>query len=95
MQTPDNLLRITCYDLATFLSEVQAGIKAGYELDLVSNANYPQQIGVVFTCTLTKPEEVQKETKQQETKQEVVPDVETQGQEEQKDAPVPKTKTKK
>ena len=55
--------RIENYSLWEFLLAFQQAVQDGYVLDLVSNENFPQQIGVIFTAGVVKqeePEEVKK-----------------------------------
>lgn len=44
------------YGFAEWLKEVQEVIQDGYEFDFESNANYPLQIGTVYTAVM-KPRE--------------------------------------
>ena len=58
-----NSKRIENYSLWEFLLAFQEAVQQGYVLDLVSNENFPQQIGVIFTAGVVKqeePEEVKK-----------------------------------
>jgi hypothetical protein len=88
--------KITAYDFTSFLSEFQTAIQEGYALDTTSNENYPQIIGIVFTAGLTKVK-----AKEVNSADSVVvssenttfntTNVETQGKEEQADAPKART----
>lgn len=49
--------RIENYSLWEFLLAFQQAVQQGYVLDLVSNENFPQQIGVIFTAGVVKQEE--------------------------------------
>jgi hypothetical protein len=79
--------KITAYDFTSFLSEFQTAIQEGYALDTTSNENYPQIIGIVFTAGLTK---VATKVEAVEVPNENT-NVETQGKEEQVDAPKART----
>ncbi len=79
--------KITAYDFTSFLSEFQTAIQEGYALDTTSNENYPQIIGIVFTAGLTK---VATKVEAVEVPSENT-NVETQGKEEQVDAPKART----
>lgn len=46
--------RIEAYSIAEFVQQVQQAIREGYELDLNTNENYPQQFGTLFTCGVVK-----------------------------------------
>lgn len=45
------------YGLAEFLSEFQTLVQQGYELDLETNAHYPQAVGHLLTAVLVKPKQ--------------------------------------
>jgi hypothetical protein len=83
--------KITAYDFTSFLSEFQTAIQEGYALDTTSNENYPQIIGIVFTAGLTKVKA--KEANSAEPVEVISENtnVETQGKEEQVDAPKART----
>ena len=51
--------RIENYSLWEFLLAFQQAVQEGYVLDLVSNENFPQQIGVIFTAGMVKQEELE------------------------------------
>ena len=51
--------RIENYSLWEFLLAFQQAVQDGYVLDLVSNENFPQQIGVIFTAGLVKSEDLE------------------------------------
>ena len=51
--------RIENYSLWEFLLAFQQAVQEGYVLDLVSNENFPQQIGVIFTAGLVKQDELE------------------------------------
>ena len=51
--------RIENYSLWEFLLAFQQAVQEGYVLDLVSNENFPQQIGVIFTAGMVKAEELE------------------------------------
>lgn len=48
--TTNQTKRIEAYSIAEFVQQVQQAIRDGYELDLDTNDNYPQQFGTLFTC---------------------------------------------
>ena len=48
------LRTIHCYDVASFVTEIEKAVKEGYSLDLVTPQNYPQQIGFQFITTMIK-----------------------------------------
>lgn len=50
MQNRTQTKRIEAYSIAEFVQQVQQAIREGYELDLNTNENYPQQFGTLFTC---------------------------------------------
>lgn len=50
--------RIEAYSIAEFVQQVQQAIREGYELDLNTNENYPQQFGTLFTCGVVKAGDV-------------------------------------
>lgn len=50
MTTANQTKRIEAYSIAEFVQQVQQAIREGYELDLDTNENYPQQFGTLFTC---------------------------------------------
>lgn len=56
MQTTNQSKRIEAYSIAEFVQQVQQAIREGYELDLDTNENYPQQFGTLFTCGVVKTE---------------------------------------
>lgn len=52
--------RIEAYSIAEFVQQVQQAIREGYELDLDTNENYPQQFGTLFTCGVVKADSLLK-----------------------------------
>lgn len=48
------LRTIHCYDVASFVTEIEKAVKDGFSLDLVTPQNYPQQIGWQFITTMIK-----------------------------------------
>lgn len=48
------LRTIHCYDVASFVAEIEKAVKDGFSLDLVTPQNYPQQIGFQFITTMVK-----------------------------------------
>lgn len=49
---------IHCYDIPSFVSEIEKAVKQGFSLDFKKNEHYPVQIGYQFVCTMVK-EQVQ------------------------------------
>lgn len=47
---------IDAYSIAEFLVEVQKAFQDGYVLDLDSNENYPQAVGVRYFVGMVQPE---------------------------------------
>jgi hypothetical protein len=56
----DGTLSIASMSLVDFLPEVLRASKEGYELNVESNAGYPQMIGHLLTVTMFKAEPVPK-----------------------------------
>jgi CRISPR/Cas system-associated exonuclease Cas4 (RecB family) len=56
----DGSISIVAMSLVEFLPEVVKASKEGYELDVESNAGYPQNIGHLITVTMFKSEPVPK-----------------------------------
>lgn len=54
MTNPVQSKRIEAYSIAEFVQQVQQANRDGYELDLNTNENYPQQFGTLFTCGVVK-----------------------------------------
>lgn len=50
------LRTIHCYDVVSFVIEVEKAVKEGFSLDLVTPQNYPQQIGYQYIATMIKDE---------------------------------------
>ena len=48
---------IHCYDMTSFVSEIEKAVKQGFSLDFKKNEHYPVQIGYQFVCTMIKGEE--------------------------------------
>lgn len=48
---------IHCYDMPSFVSEIEKAIKQGFSLDFKKNEHYPVQIGYQFVTTMIKGEE--------------------------------------
>lgn len=49
---------IHCYDMVSFVAEIEKAVKQGFSLDFKKNEHYPVQIGYQFVCTMVK-EQVQ------------------------------------
>ena len=49
---------IHCYDMPSFVSEIEKAVKQGFSLDFKKNEHYPVQIGYQFVTTMIK-EQVQ------------------------------------
>ena len=47
---------VHCFDLVSFVTEVEKAVKSGFSLDLVTPEHYPQQIGYQFITTMVKEE---------------------------------------
>lgn len=45
---------IHCYDVASFVAQIEKAVKEGFSLDLVTPQNYPQMIGYQFIATMVK-----------------------------------------
>ena len=60
---------IHCYDVVSFVTEIEKAIKLGYCLDLKDVQNYPVQIGYQFITTMIRDESAQQ--KQENTKLEI------------------------
>ncbi len=71
-QTTPQTKRIEAYSMAEFLQQVRQAIREGYELDLNTNENYPQQFGTLFTCGVVKVVDVVKAEVQPATQDEAV-----------------------
>ena len=50
---------IHCYDMVSFVAEIEKAVKQGFSLDFKKNEHYPVQIGYQFVCTMVKEEQVQ------------------------------------
>lgn len=48
---------IHCYDMVSFVAEIEKAVKQGFSLDFKKNEHYPVQIGYQFVCTMIKGEE--------------------------------------
>ena len=48
---------IHCYDMVSFVTEIEKAVKQGFSLDFKKNEHYPVQIGYQFVCTMIKGEE--------------------------------------
>ena len=48
---------IHCYDMPSFVSEIEKAVKQGFSLDFKKNEHYPVQIGYQFVTTMIKGEE--------------------------------------
>lgn len=55
---------IHCYDMVSFVAEIEKAVKQGFSLDFKKNEHYPVQIGYQFVTTMIK--EVIQETVTQE-----------------------------
>lgn len=55
---------IHCYDMVSFVAEIEKAVKQGFSLDFKKNEHYPVQIGYQFVTTMIK--EVIQETVVQE-----------------------------
>lgn len=49
---------IHCYDMVSFVAEIEKAVKQGFSLDFKKNEHYPVQIGYQFVTTMIK-EQVQ------------------------------------
>lgn len=60
MNTPQETRLIHCYDLISFVAEIEKAVKDGFSLDFKDNTRCPVQIGFQLICTMVKeePEEV-------------------------------------
>lgn len=45
---------VHCYDVVSFVIEIEKGVKDGFSLDLKNNEHYPQQIGYQYITTMVK-----------------------------------------
>ena len=45
---------IHCYDMPSFVAEIEKAIKQGFSLDFKKNEHYPVQIGYQFVTTMIK-----------------------------------------
>jgi hypothetical protein len=52
--TSPETIQVQEYGLPEFLKKIQQLVKQGFELDLDSNLNYPQQYGTMFTAGMLK-----------------------------------------
>lgn len=50
-------LQIHCYDVVSFVTEIEKAFKLGYCLDLYNVQNYPVQLGYQFITTMIKKEQ--------------------------------------
>ena len=48
----DTTKHIQSYSIVDFAKDLQEAFEQGYKINLEDNHKYPQQIGVVFSCTL-------------------------------------------
>ena len=48
---------IHCYDMVSFVAEIEKAVKQGFSLDFKKNEHYPVQIGYQFVTTMIKGEE--------------------------------------
>lgn len=55
---------IHCYDMVSFVSEIEKAVKQGFSLDFKKNEHYPVQIGYQFVTTMIK-EQVQETVTQE------------------------------
>jgi len=60
MNTPQETRLIHCYDLISFVAEIEKAVKDGFSLDFKNNTRCPVQIGYQLITTMVKqePEEV-------------------------------------
>lgn len=60
MNIPQETRLIHCYDLISFVAEIEKAVKDGFSLDFKDNTRCPVQIGFQLICTMVKeePEEV-------------------------------------
>ena len=48
----DTTKHLQSYSIVDFAKDLQEAFEQGYRINLEDNHKYPQQIGVVFSCTL-------------------------------------------
>lgn len=53
---PQDQRIIHCYDVVSFVTEIEKAVKDGFSLDLVTPQNYPQMIGYQYIATMIKDE---------------------------------------
>lgn len=57
MQPQQQTCLIHCYDVVSFVTEIEKAVKDGFSLDLKNVQHYPVQLGYQFITTMIKDDE--------------------------------------